>query len=354
MKPLRILLGNNTLSLLAGSETWTMTLALQLKAMGHHVACFSPDLGVIANKLQEQGIQSYMDLNNGFIKPFSVVLEEDIDHNYDVIISNHWHIVEFLRAQYPKTPIISTIHGIIHIDQGQKAPEHPALNSGVNQFISVSEEIREKLLTDYNIQSDLIRNFFDIQRLSTLRPANKTPKQLMINTNYAGKGDPEIEVIREVAKHYGARVAAVGQNFTQSVDLTRAIEESDVVFGMGRSVLEGVAAGRLGIVHGRWGTGGPIIERYINDLKYFNFSGRNSGGKIATAEEIIAMIDMCYNPENLEWGKKYIAREHNVVLAAEEFVRIARDLTGQSIIRPPAGLNVAVDPAARPYKLAAS
>lgn len=331
-----------------------MTLALQLKAMGHHVACFSPELGIIAKKLEEQGIYCYADLNTTFFKPFNYVLEEEVDHKYDVIIANHWHIVEFLRSKYPVTPIISTIHGIIHTDQGEKAPEHPSLNGGVNQFISVSEEVQMKLLEEYNINSDLIRNFFDIRRLNALRPANETPKQFLINTNYASKGDPEIEVVREAAKHFGARVAAVGQNFSLTPDITRAIEESDVVFGMGRSVLEGVAAGRLGIVHGRWGTGGVICESNIEKLQFYNFSGRNSGGKVATVEDLIAMIETHYKPSTFEWGKQYIAREHNVVLAAEDFVRIARDLTGQSIIRPPVGVNVAVDPAARPFKLASS
>ena len=35
MKKMKILLGNNTLSILGGSETATYTLAIQLKKMGH-------------------------------------------------------------------------------------------------------------------------------------------------------------------------------------------------------------------------------------------------------------------------------------------------------------------------------
>lgn len=355
MKPLKILLGNNTLALLAGSETWTYTLALQLKAMGHSVHCFSPELGIIAEKLMEKGVPCFNNLSTSGITPFTFVLEEKYDHDYDVIICNHNHIVEYLRSQYPKTPIISTIHGIIHFfeDGVTKAPEHPALEAGVNQFVAVSEEVQEKLKNDYGIDSIIIRQPLDIKKYSVLRaPSEEKPKQFLINTNYAGREDEEIVVIREVAKHFGAKLAAVGVNFTQQFDLTKAIEDSDVVFGMGRSLIEGVAAGRLGICHGRWGTGGVICESNIEEIRKQNFSGRNSNGVFATKEEMIEMIEKYYNPQTMEWAKNYMAKNHNIVLAAEEYVRIARELTGEAYSKPSRGDGV--DPLAKPFRLASN
>jgi len=330
MKKLKILLGNATLSYLAGSETWTYTLASQLKEMGHDVFCYSPELGIISDKLKEKNIKSFNEFNVGGIMPFTFVLEENFDHDYDFIIANHYFVVEKLRAKFPKTPIISTIHGILHfMDSGEKAPEHPALESGVSQFISVSEEVQEKLKKDYNIDSLIIRNFFDIKKFD-LPKANEKPKQFLMNTNYAGREDPAIKVVKEVAVEMGARLAVIGENFVQNFDVISAIKDADVVFGMGRSVLEGVAGGRLGIVHGRWGTGGVVIDQNIDNLRRFNFSGRNVE-KLATKEEIIEMIETYYNPTNLQWGKDYIARDHNVVLAAEEFVRLGRELIGENI-----------------------
>lgn len=352
MKPLKILLGNNTLSILAGSETWTYTLALALKEMGHQVSCFSPELGIISEKLIEAGIPCYDNLTTQLIKPFSHILEEKIDHEYDVIISNHNHIVEYLRSQFPKTPIISTIHGIIHFAENQKAPEHPALESGVAQFVAVSEEVQEKLKTDYGIDSVVIRQPLDIKKYSNLKPPQDTPRQFMINTNYADRDSAEVVAIRDAAKLLGAKVCAVGMNFTPQFDLTRAIEDSDVIFGMGRSVLEGVAAGRLGIVQGRWGTGGVICEQNIDEIRKRNFSGRNSEGKFATAEEIVEMIQKYYTPEFLEWGKKYVAQNHNILLAAEEYVRIARELTGEAYSKPSRGNGV--DPQAKKFRLASN
>lgn len=353
MKPLKILLGNNTLSLLAGSETWTYTLALQLKKMGHNVACYSPDLGIIAEKLMEEGVPCYNNVAEESTRPFSYVLEERQDHNYDVIISNHNHIVEYLRSVFPKTPIISTIHGVIHFDtNGKKAPEHPALESGVNQFVAVSEEVRDKLKADYGIDAEIIRNAFDMNKYGMIESPEGKEMRFMINTNYNDSSDPEIMAVREAGKLMGAKVAAVGQNFSQSFDLTRAITDSTVIFGMGRSVLEGMAAGRLAIVHGRWGTGGPITPETVEELRKRNFSGR--GSELATPEEIVEMVKKHFNTETLEWSRKYILKDHNILKAAEEYVRIARELLGHSFVRPPAAFNQAVDPEARPFRLAKS
>lgn len=335
MKKLKILLGNNTLSLLAGSETWTYTLAVQLKKMGHDVQGFSPDLGIIARELKNKNIPSHADIAPSGIKPFSFVLEEKQELDFDLIIANHWHIVDYCRRYFPKTPIISTVHGIIHTmpnpagGEDLWAPEHPALNSGVNAFVAVSEEIQEILQKDYNLESTIIRNFFDTELYNVPRPVADKPKVFLINTNYNTANDPEIELIRAVTKHYGAQMIATGVNFGTSLNMVPAIDEADVVVGMGRSVLEGVCAGRLGIVNGRWGFGGVIHEGSVEELRGRNFSGRNSGGKTISPEELIALIDEHYNPTNLEWGRNYIKREHNVELAAESFLRLGESFMGQ-------------------------
>ncbi len=337
MKPLKILLGNNTLSLLAGSETWTATLAKQLKKMGHIVEGFSPDLGIIAEDLEDNGIRCYDNISTSGLKPFSVRLEPARTHDYDVIIANHHHIVEFLRSQFPNTPIISTIHGIMHLEtdasgKKRKAPEHPA-EAGVNQFVAVSEEVQQMLKQDYNIDSIVVRNFFDVNRFKAKRPITPgKPKILMVNSNYADKESPDIKIIREVAKHYGAKMGAVGESFVAARDTMLGINDADVVFGMGRSVLEGVCAGRLGIVHGRWGTGGVICEENVEEIRKYNFSGRNSDAKLASAQEIIEMIDQYYNQATINWGMAYMRREHNAALAAEMYIQIANELLGKDIV----------------------
>lgn len=327
---MRILLGNQTLSLLAGSETWTATLARQLKKMGHDVTCFSPSLGVISEGLEADEIPCRDSIRTRGIRPFTILLEPFEDNRYDLIIANHYEVVRFLRIQFPDVPIVSTIHGVLHMMKDPKtgkdvpAPEHPALDAKVDQFVAVSEEVQAKLRADYAIDSIVIRNFFDFDVLQAKRPISPgKPKHILFNTNYATKDDPETKVLSDVARHYGARLIAVGQNFVMAPDMARALEDADVVVGMGRSVLEGVCAGRLGIVHGRWGTGGVVNDRNIGVLRACNFSGRNSGGDFWTKERFIQEIDANYNDETIAWGREYALRDHNVAVAVEKFLIFA-------------------------------
>src|SRR3990167_7050337 len=305
MKPLKILLGNQTYNLLAGSETWSKTLAYQLQKAGHSVEAFSPQLGIISNEMVKKGIKCLDRIFTSGIMPFSIVLEEKNAFDYDVIIANHTDIVYHLRSQFPSTPIISTIHGVLHCQ-------------------------------DYDLESIIIRNFFDIDSLQPKRNINPIkPSTFLVNTNYSLSNDPDVEVIRKVSKHYGAKLVAIGQNFSLNPNVMQAIEEADIVVGMGRSVLEGVCAGRLGIVHGRWGTGGIICKESIVDIQKCNFSGRNSKGVFYTVEQMISEIDKHYNQNTIEWGVQYVKVNHNVVTAADMFVTIARELLGQSTSETP-------------------
>lgn len=336
MKSIKFLLGNNTLSLLAGSETWTYTLAMALKNMGHSVHCFSPELGYISRKLEDQGIRCFNNLASSGVKPFSIVLEEEADHNYDVIIANHHDIVKYLRAQYPRKPIISTIHGIIHEDpnDGSIAPEHPALDAGVQQFVVVSEEIQSLLQEKYNLDSIVIRNFLDTKHFKPKGNFMKfeKPKQILFNSNYNFKGDQESEILKVVAKHFGAKLAAIGMNFISVEDPIDVIKASDIVVAMGRSVLEGMAVGKPGIVFGRWGYGGIINNSSIDEIRFTNFSGRGAsahyeGKDIATV--MIDQIESLIGTDIREWSRNYILRDHNADTAAQLYVNIALNLLGQ-------------------------
>lgn len=339
---MKILLGNNTLSIYAGSETWTYTLAVALKRAGHDVSCFSPELGDIANDLKVEGIRCFSSIPVGEIRPFSIILDDSISQDYDFIIANHWHIVEYLRKCFPKTPIISTVHGVIHtMPDGSHAPEHPSMNGGVNQFISVSEEVQEVLKAEYNIESLLIRNFIDTKKYKKTK-VHKKPEQLFINSNYLLADSEEVNVIREVAKHYGARLAAAGIGFgNPSKDILKAVKDSDVVFGYGRSILEALACGKLAIVHGHRdtgtemnrGTGGVITEESVDELRSVNFSGRNAQGVVWDAEKFIKEIDTHYKKSTFEWGPDYVAKNHNAVFAAQQFVELGKSLLGQKSTR---------------------
>lgn len=331
-KKLKILMGNNTLEILAGSETFTYTLACALKKLGHEVTAYSPALGFIAMQLEKEGIKCV----SGFSQKqeahkFNPVLEEESDEDFDVIICNHYQITHDLHKRFPHVPIIATVHGILHADvnTGEIWPEHPVTEFKVGQYVAVSEEVQALLKDVYGIDSVVIRNFFDLEKFKWtdyLEGKTPAPKTFLINSNYLALNDPQVQVLKDVVKHYDAQFKAIGANFTGSWDLQNVIADVDVVIGMGRSVLEGFCMGKIGLVQGRWGTGGVLTPKTYETIRQSNFSGRNSEGKYATAEEIIAMIDEAISPEQFQWQKQIVEKEHSSIEAAKRFLEIAERL----------------------------
>lgn len=334
---MKILFGNNTLDILAGSETWTLTLAAEMKRLGHDVRAYSPQLGFIAMQLEALGISCVSEFKKaGNELKFSLELQDDGQgEDPDVIICNHNQITKDLHAAFPNVPIIATVHGILHKhpETGEIFPEHPVTEFPVSQYVAVSEEVQGLLKEVYNIESVVIRNFFDLEKFPFLPMAatgspRQKPLSFLINTNYSGKGSPEVDTILEVAKHYDATVKALGANFAPSWDIQAIIKDCDVVVGMGRSVLEGFCMGKIALVQGRWGTGGVLTQKTYDLIKETNFSGRNSQGKQASAQEIITMIDQALDPENITWQEKVVKENHDVRMAAQSYLALAEMLCG--------------------------
>lgn len=224
------------------------------------------------------------------------------------------------------------------------APEHPAIEARVQQFVAVSEEVQEILKNDYDLDSVIVRNFIDTKHF---KPGKFNPKikQILFNSNYHSANDPEVMVIKEVAKHYGAKLMAIGENFSTSQDLMDQIKHADIVIGVGRSVLEGLSAGKMGIVIGRWGMAGVIHPGNIEEIRKFNFSGRNARDINMTAQELIAQINSLYTKDFSNWCRNQVLKDHNSTNAAEFFVQIARDLLN-------APKSQLTDPERRPYRRA--
>jgi len=308
-----------------------LTLATELVKLGHEVTAYSQDLGLVATKLEGLGVKCVKDMtgdNNG-IKPFSPIFEEK-EGTFDVVICAHHEITKFLHSKFPDVPMIAVVHGIMHKhpETGEMFPEHPVTEFKVDQYIAVSEEVQDLLLEVYGIQSKLLRNFFDLDRFKKVGKLPKKPKTILVNSNYWGADDDINKIIKEVADHYDAKFMGIGANFAPTFEVDQVIKDADIVFGMGRSVLEGVCMGKIGVIHGRWGTGGAITPENYKNLVRTNCSGRGwkSNNNLASSQEIIAQIDAAWNQKTVDAMHKIMKENHNVKVAAAELIKIAEGL----------------------------
>ena len=328
---MKFLLGNSTLHNLGGSEMWTLTLATELtRSGGHHVTAYSPRLGIVADMLEKAGIKCINRITNQPDRGRSSYKEDSND--YDVIICAHYEITKYLKRKLPDVPMITITHGVIHKNpiSGQIFPEHPVTEFKVDEYLAVSEEVQGQLLRAYGIKATILRNFFDLERFKFMDNNIQTdkPKCILVNSNYWGDDDPIHRIIKEVAGHYDADLMTIGLNFSPTLEVEKVLEQADIVFGMGRSVLEGVCMGKLGVVHGRWGTGGVITPESYQQLRMTNFSGRHWMGSnhLRQAQEIVSQIDAAWNMKVIRNMRKIIENEHNVNVAAKQLIEIAETI----------------------------
>lgn len=337
---MKILIFNNTLALLAGSETYTLTLATELKRLGHDVTSYSPHLGLIATKLEALGIKCVSELvgeNKAQIRPFNPILEEE-EGKFDIAIGAHYDRTKEVREKFPNLPIIAICHGILHGNKetGEIYPEHPVTNIKNIQYVAVSEEIQDLLKLEYGIESMLIRNFFDLEKFKPSEAPIEKIKTIMVSSNYWGVESPINQVIKEVADHYQARFIGVGANFVTTSETHEVMKDADVVFGMGRSVMEGFCMGKIAVVHGRWGTGGVITPESYEELKKTNFSGRKYYPEtiaeplvqpLLSSEEIINQINAALlSTEHFSKTQEIAKMKHNVRISVQAFLGAAERL----------------------------
>ncbi len=313
---MNILVANNSLKYLGGSETWSESLALALLAQGHHVFAYAPLLGEISDRLQRQGVECFQ--NMGTLSKACTP---------DIIIANHWPIVTALRNQYSCVPIISTIHGVLHRKpDGSHALEHPALQAKVSAFVAVSEEVQKKLFDDYQLSATIIRNGLDLEKFLAPAKIKSKPVKFLIHSNALKFNTLLMQNLIDVSKHFKGVLYGMGMHLGPCIQPWQEIGKVDVVFGLGRSVLEGVAMGKLGFVYGQWGVGGAICEASVMRLSASNFSGRSTNKKTWRTQEMIENIERCYTQENLLWGRGYIFEQHDAFKMAHQYVALAQRL----------------------------
>jgi hypothetical protein len=306
---MKILMGNNTLEMLGGTETWTLTMTKMFKQLGHEVTAYSTRLGFISGEMNKIGVSVRPELNPS--------------QTFDIAILNHYEITKKVRETYPDLPIIQTIHGIRHIEMWTQdiLPEMPYRGNNI-KYATVSEESQKLLKNAYCLDSVVMRNPIDLVKFNLTKNFRPTPKTILFNTNYSSENSLETQVLKEVCRRNNMDLILTGLSSWVAEDMTDAINTADIVCGLGRSLLEGVAMGRLGFCHGHYGTGGVMTPETALQLRETSFSGRSAKGITHTAEQFEQDIKKYYTPENLKAMREYIEQEHDALKIANQYLTL--------------------------------
>ena len=315
---MKILMVNHTLKHYAGSETFTYTLACELKRLGHEVTCFSPRLGQLADRLREANIP---------VTDNMAALPDDVD----VIHAHHRHESLLAFARFPNKPMILVCHGVL---PWQEQPARSRLN--VHHYVAVSEEVRAHLVRRHRIDAgkiSIIWNGIDLERFVSRRPIASRPRRALVVSNYMP--DPVRFLIDRACGRLDIAVSHAGKAASiWAVD--EEVNRADLVFALGRSALEALACKRAVIVLDYNGGDGLVTPENFHLLRLRNFSGRTFRHRY-TEEDLLAEIGR-YDPSTTEPIYEMVRRDHDVRQTARRFLALYDDAIRRPVGRQPGEL----------------
>lgn len=337
---MRILIATHHLNT-GGVETHASTLAHSLIRMGHTVV-FASGGGLLANGLVAAGARVYhFDLAPRAPQQIESaargIADLIVDERIEVVHIHHFLplVTVALGAAKVNRPWLFTAHGVQPATEWMWyfGPWHYRVCRAMIQhaagLIAVSEEVADHLAKVYIVDRSriqVVHNPIDADRFSFSGPRRLRDSGTRLRLLYASRLDhdkragirsafdllecllqtgcdaeltiigggsivPEVtELAERVNAEQGGRVQHVGPR----IDLETVLADADVVLGVGRVILEGLATGKIAIISGSNGLIDVVTPDNFSALNRSNFSGRGfaSASAEALARKLATVMEL--------------------------------------------------------------
>lgn len=279
---LTILVANNSLDSLGGSETFTYTIIEELiKYPEIKVEYFTFRRGEVSNNIEETLGVEFMSLKK-----------------YDLILTNHNTCVDEL---YKFGFVIQTCHGIY--------PKLEQPNSKADGFVSISQEVQNHL-ANRGFPSKIIFNSINLSRFYPKKDIAKKPTSILslCHSEEANK------VIENVCEGLNIKYLEAYKYKNPVWNIEDLINQADLVFGLGRSAYEAMACGRPVIVYDKRRYFPSYGDGYVKDILGLslmnNCSGRYSKRFFST-NDLISEVKK-YEPKDQFYFREFVKNELDV------------------------------------------
>tara|TARA_R110002126_G_scaffold79937_1_gene198345 strand:- start:2613 stop:3494 length:882 start_codon:yes stop_codon:yes gene_type:complete len=290
-----ILLGQNHLHTLGGSETFTYTMAKRLTELGHQVDIVTMQPGYVSELISRQFGCNINNLRN----------------SYDVAFLNHTTIINGVRSMFPGGKIIQTCHGIYpDLEQPVAGVEH----------VSISQEVSTHL-NSKGFGSTVIHNGIDCEVFSPLSPISPVPKKVFS----LSQSDEFNQMLSEICKKKNLEFSFNSKFTSPRIDIHNVIRESDLVFSLGRGAYESMACARSVIIADKRQYQAGLMDGIVNSDNISGYLENNCSGRKSQREvSKQALIDEIekYDPTQGIRNRQFALTNLNIANQVEEYLKL--------------------------------
>jgi hypothetical protein len=236
-----------------GSETYALTVAETLQALGHDVIVHASEVGAAAGLARERGLP--------------VVTDGELPESCEgVLVQDGVHAC-VMAERYPAVPRVFIAHTTqVNV---QRAPQVPDV---VNAIVVLNDRIAHRC-AGMACETELVRlrQPVDLSRFFPRGKLSARPKNALLLGNYV-RGDQRDMILRACTDR-GIALTEVGAHGRVSHHPEVAICDADVVLGYGRAILEAMSSGRAAYVIGDSGGDGWVTADSYPALEANGFGG---------------------------------------------------------------------------------
>jgi hypothetical protein len=301
----RLLLATRQLDGPGGAESYLLTVAEELRRLGHDVTFTATTLGPTAAGATAAGFKA-------------VPADHAVDPAPDAILVQDRALSLKLAQRHPGARQLFVVHGV---DHDYELPQ-PGVDVVCHTVVLNDRHAGRVAALDGAPALTRLRQPIDMRRFN-LRgdPADRPRRALILSNNFPPARRAALETAWGAA---GVEIAALGRNQALALegqtasDPREQIAEADVVVGYGRAMLEAMACGRAAFVFAGPGGDGWVTEARYPAMEADGFAGGAFPEVYDTDRLRSVLAD--YHPELGRTGRDLVrfphdSREHVAELA---------------------------------------
>lgn len=310
---MRVVLSCENFDGFGGTETYTLTVAQQLEGLGHDVSIYSPNRGAIARFAREEGVR--------------VLGLDELPPECDLLLFGDAATCHELAPRFRDAARVFVAHSA---DHDLQAP--PQIPGHCHAVVVLSDRVgRAVEARAWHAPVVRLRQPIDTARFRNLGAPRPRARRVLVLSNYVS--GVRWGLIEQACRANGLELCRVGGATSQTARPENAIADVDLVIGLGRCVLEGMAAARPAYVYGFVGGDGWVTPERYAAMEADGFAGL--GDNKLTVDGARLREDLGrWDPMMGQVNRDIVFANHEARDHAIELVNLAQGVTGMRSFEP--------------------